>query len=233
MSKTIAYLRVSSNKQTVENQRNEINNYAVSNKIQIDEFIEVEISSRKSNDERLINILTEKLKKDDRLIVSELSRLGRSTAEVLSIIDNFIQTGITIVFIKQNLTVSNDTSDITSKVMLTLFSLFAELERDLISQRTKESLKSRKAKGVKLGHNKDFTKSKYDDFEQSIYEMREKYKMSFEKIVSMLDYDGTKGFKAQSMRTFFNRRYELDKTFNIYQKTAKYKKHLENSEKKV
>lgn len=230
--KTIAYLRVSTDKQTIENQRNEISNYATANKIVIDEFIEIEISSRKSADARLINEITSKLKKDDRLVVSELSRLGRSTSEVLSIIDNFMKQGITIVFIKQNLTVSNDSQDMTSKVMLTLFSLFAELERDLISKRTKEALASRKAKGATLGHNKDFLKSKYDEMEAEIYDLRENYKISFDKICLLLDKDKSKGFKAQSLRTWFNKRYILNKELDILQKTAKYKKHFDKIEKK-
>lgn len=229
--KTIAYLRVSTDKQTIENQRNEILNYSQKEKILIDEFIEIEISSRKSSDARLINELKTKLKKDDRLIVTELSRLGRSTVEVLSIIDNFVKDGITIVFIKQNLTISNNTEDLTSKIMITLFSLFAELERDLISKRTKEALASRKAKGAKLGHKKDFLKSKYDEHEQTIYNFREYNKLSFNSIVNLMDTDGKKGFKAQSLRTWFNKRYQLEKAFNTYQKTESYKKHLEDLEK--
>lgn len=162
-NKTIAYLRVSTDKQTVDNQRAEISNYATANKILIDEFIETEISSKKSTKDRRIDELILKLNKDDTLIVSELSRLGRSTQQVLEIIDIILKKGITIIFIKQNLKVSNDTNDITSKVMITLFSLFSELERDLISNRTKEALKSRKNKGQILGRKKDsLSKSKYD-----------------------------------------------------------------------
>ena len=166
------YIRVSTDKQTTENQKNEILNYAHSNKINIDEFISFEISSRKTRKDRGIDDLISKLKKDDILIVSELSRIGRSTVEVLSIIDEILKLDVTIHFIKQGLKVSNNSTDATSKVMITLFSLFAELERDLISNRTKEALQMRKGKGQILGRKKDsLSKSKYDKFANEILEL--------------------------------------------------------------
>lgn len=224
-NKTIAYIRVSTDKQTVENQRNEINNYAVKNKMVIDEFIEIEISSRKSARDRKIDEIFEKLKKGDTLVVSELSRLGRSTHEVLGIVDQLIKKEITIIFIKQNLTVSNDSQDITAKVMITLFSLFAELERDLISKRTSEGMKARKAKGQILGHKKEFLPSKYDDYEESIYQYRETNNLSYKKICSLLDPTTQLGFKAQSLRTWFLKRYDNNNELVIWQPTKEWKKH--------
>ncbi len=225
-NKTIAYIRVSTDKQTIENQRNEINNYAIKNKMVIDEFIEVEMSSRKSTRDRKIHETIDKLNKDDILIVSELSRLGRSTIEVLGTIDTLTKNGIKTIFIKQNLIVSNDTEDITSKIMITLFSLFAELERDLISKRTKEALALRKKQGAKLGNPKEFRASKYDDYEETIYQFRENAGLSFEKICLLLDPKKLFKFKAQSLRTWFIKRYIKDEMLNTYQKTKKYIKHL-------
>jgi DNA invertase Pin-like site-specific DNA recombinase len=90
--------------------------------------------------------LFEKLSTGDVLIVTELSRIGRSTIEVLSIVKELVQNGVDIVFIKQGLKINaSNNNDMVSKVMITMFSLFAELERDLISHRTKEALRSKKA----------------------------------------------------------------------------------------
>ena len=150
MGQTIAYLRVSTNQQDLKNQRYEVLNYAQKNGLQVDDFIEVEVSSRKSTGERMIDCLLGQLGAGDRVIVSELSRIGRSTVEVLNTIKNLTDLGVTLIAIKQNLTISGN-GDIQSKVMVTLFSLFSELERDLISERTKRALEAKKASGVILG----------------------------------------------------------------------------------
>ena len=97
----------------------------------------------------------------DTLIVTELSRLGRSTAEVIGLVNELIKKQVRVIVIKQNLDMKQH--DMTSKVMITLFSLFAELERDLISLRTKEALANKKAQGVRLGKPKGTVqKSKFD-----------------------------------------------------------------------
>ncbi len=93
----------------------------------------------------------EKLVDGDLLLVTELSRLGRSTGEVIDLIDELIQGGIQIVIIKQNLTLDKNKDDIQSLTMITLLSLFAQMERMMISRRTKEALAARKAQGVTLG----------------------------------------------------------------------------------
>jgi len=150
VGQTIAYLRVSTNQQDLKNQHYEVLNYAQKNSMQVDDFIEVEVSSRKSTGERKIDCLLSQLCAGDRVIVSELSRIGRSTVEVLNTIKKMTDLGVTIIAIKQNLTISGH-GDIQSKVMVTLFSLFSELERDLISERTKRALEAKKASGVILG----------------------------------------------------------------------------------
>ena len=148
--KTIAYVRVSKSTQDLENQRYEILEYAHRNKMTIDDFVEIEISSRKDRDQRRVDEVLNKLKVKDTLIVSELSRIGRSTGEVINIVDELIKRKVRLIAIKQNWTVEGE-NDMTTKVMKTVFSLLAELERDLISQRTKQALAAKKAAGEKLG----------------------------------------------------------------------------------
>lgn len=171
--KTIAYIRVSTDKQSVEMQKAEIERYAVANKIIIDNFIMLEMSSRKNTAERGIIKLIASFETGDMLICSELSRLGRSTQEVLKTIDALNEKGVKTILIKQSLVIdSANKKDMTTKIMVTLFSLFAELERDLISIRTKEALAGRKRAGVILGRKKgSLSKSKYDAHIDKIIEL--------------------------------------------------------------
>ena len=225
-NKTIAYIRVSTDKQTSENQRNEISRYAVDKKITIDKWFDFEISTRKSDEERGINTLLNELEKGDTLIVSELSRLGRSQTGVLNLIDKLIKMGVTTIPLKENITIRPDGNDITTEVLIMVFTMLAQMERSFVSMRTKEALASRKGKGI-LGHKQDFRKSKYDQYEDAIYSFKENANLSFEKICLLIDVNDNLGFKAQSLRTWFNKRYEKDALTETYQKTAKYKKHLE------
>jgi len=150
--KTIAYIRASTNKQDINNQRLEILEYARKHKLQIDEFLEITVSSRKTTKQRRIDELTQKLNPGDTLISTELSRLGRSTAEVIGLINQLLEKEVRVILIKQKLDI--DKQDMASKIIITLFSLFSELERDLISMRTKEALAAKKAQGIKLGKPK-------------------------------------------------------------------------------
>lgn len=151
--KAIGYIRVSTDEQDTRNQRHEILEYAHGKGIKVNEFIAVEISSRKSQAKRRIEELWGMLKTGDILIVSELSRIGRSTAEVINLVNDLVDRKVRFIAIKQNIDI-NGTKDTTSKVMVTMFSLFAELERDLISDRTRHALAARKAAGVVLGRPK-------------------------------------------------------------------------------
>lgn len=146
-----AYIRVSSDKQTVENQRYEIQNFAKQNNIVIDRWIEETISGTKSVEKRKLGKLLKKMNKDDRLICSELSRLGRSLLMIMSILNECMNREIQIWTIKDNYRLGDD---ISSKVLAFAFSLSAEIERNLISQRTKEALKRKVAEGVILGRPK-------------------------------------------------------------------------------
>lgn len=171
MSKTVAYLRTSTDKQDLRNQRLEILEYAHSKQFHVDEFVEITISSRKDSRQRRIEELLGKLVAGDTLVVTELSRLGRSTGEVITLVNQLVAHGIRVVILKQNLDLHHN-QDMTSKVMITLFSLFAELERDLISLRTKEALAAKKAQGVTLGKPRGTVQaSRYDSQREKIVEM--------------------------------------------------------------
>lgn len=159
--KTIAYIRASTDRQDIDNQKLEILEYARKHSLKVDDFIEVTVSSRRSAKQRRIEELMERLPNSGTLIATELSRLGRSTAEVISLINQLLEKGIRIILTKQGLDVNKQ--DMASKIIITLFSLFAELERDLISLRTKEALAAKKAKGMVLGKPKGtIQKSIYD-----------------------------------------------------------------------
>jgi len=151
MTKIFAYLRASTDKQDLDQQRLQVLDYARTNQLQIADFIAITISSRKSAKERRIDELRERLSVGDTLIVTELSRLGRSTGQIISLIDDLLQQGIRVIVIKQQLILDRNQSDLQSLTMVTLLSLFAEMERMMISQRTKEALATKKAQGIKLG----------------------------------------------------------------------------------
>ncbi|MGA1842275.1 MAG: recombinase family protein [bacterium] len=126
--------------------------YARKKDIKAGEFIEITISSRKDGKQRRIHELIEKLKDFKRLIVTELRRLGRSTAEIIFLINELINQNIRVIVVKQNLDI--DKHDMNSKIVVTLLSLFVELERDLVSLRTKEALASKKSRVIRLGKPK-------------------------------------------------------------------------------
>jgi len=173
MSKTIAYTRVSTDGQDLKNQKLEILEYADRHHFQITEWMEIKISSMKSRKERLIDLLLEKLDPEDCLIVAELSRLGRSVGQIITIMDELIKKQVRVIFIKQNMII-NGKSDIQSKTMITLFGLFAEIERDLISERTKAGLAKARAEGKLLGRPKGLGKSTLDGKEDEIMELLKK-----------------------------------------------------------
>lgn len=144
----IAYIRVSSDKSTVENQRFEIINYCKMNNIIIDEWIEEVVTGTKSPDKRKLGDLLKSVNDGDLIICSELSRLGRNLFMIMDILSYCMERGVTVQTIKDNFTLKDD---IQTKVLSFAFGLSAEIERNLISQRTKEALALRKQNGVKLG----------------------------------------------------------------------------------
>ena len=144
----IGYIRVSSNKQTCEHQHYEIEQFAHLNNIVVDRWVEETISSRKALNKRQLGQLLDDLQPNDILIAAEISRLGRSLLEVMRILENCLNKNCQVWTIKENYRLGND---IQSKVMAFAFGLSAEIERNLISQRTKASLENVKSKGKRLG----------------------------------------------------------------------------------
>ncbi len=145
------YIRVSSDKQTVENQRFEINRFAEEQDIHIDGWIEETISGTKNYDKRELGKLLNKVTKGDLIICAELSRLGRNLFMIMEILNICMTKECNVWTIKDNYRLGDD---IQSKVLAFAFGLSAEIERNLISQRTKEALARKKAEGVVLGRPK-------------------------------------------------------------------------------
>ncbi|PPK62822.1 DNA invertase Pin-like site-specific DNA recombinase [Malaciobacter marinus] len=151
MAKTIGYIRVSTDQQDLQNQQHSILNYANKNALGKVEFIEVKMSSRKKDEDRKIDELFETLQAGDHLIVSELSRIGRSVVNVVTIVNQLIALGVNLHILKEQLFIKPNEQNPFTDFQINIFSAFAQLERDLISKRTKEALQARKAKGIKLG----------------------------------------------------------------------------------
>lgn len=178
------YIRVSTDKQTVENQRYEINQFCERNSIVVDKWIEETISGSKDVDDRKLGKLLKKMKKDDTLICSELSRLGRNLLMIMGILNECMNRDIKVWTIKDNYRLG---SDINSKVLAFAFGLSAEIERNLISQRTKEALARKKAEGVILGRPKGSksVKTKLSGHEKQILDLLER-KVSYSAIARIL-----------------------------------------------
>lgn len=153
-----AYIRVSTDKQTTENQRYEINKYCSQNNIYVDKWVEETISATKDLNKRKLGTLIKHLHSEDTLIASELSRLGRKLLEVMAILNHCLNTGARVWTIKDHFKLD---TGIQSKVLAFAFGLAAEIERNLISQRTKEALEARKAAGVVLGRPRGRKSTKY------------------------------------------------------------------------
>lgn len=165
------YTRVSTELQNTENQKHEIQTFAKSQKIKVDKWVNEVISSRKSLKERQLGKLLKHLKKGDILIASELSRLGRNLLEVMGILQNCLEKDCQVWTLKENYKLG---ADIQSKVLAFAFSLAAEIERQLISQRTKESLKRIKDEGKHLGRPFEFNYNKLDAKKDKIKELLNK-----------------------------------------------------------
>ncbi len=168
------YIRVSKTDQSIESQKSVISRYIVERKWVIDQWIEVEVSSRKSVEKRKITELLDAVSIGDIIIVSELSRIGRSIKEVFQIIESLIkEKKCRLILVKQGLDLDpTNQNDMTNKILLTIFSMMAELERDFISERTKEGLRARKEKGIVLGKPKGvIQKSIYDENKKQIEDL--------------------------------------------------------------
>jgi DNA invertase Pin-like site-specific DNA recombinase len=184
MERTVAYLRVSTIDQNTEKNKKEILLFTNEQKFGNVEFVEETVSGKKSWKEREIKNLIDNLNERDRLIVSELSRLGRSMLEIMEILAIAKEKGIHIYALKGNWELDGT---VQSNVLAMAFAMAAEIEHDLISSRTKEALQARKAAGVKLGRPKGPGKSKLDPFR--------------EEIVALLKNGSTKTYLAKKYNT--------------------------------
>jgi DNA invertase Pin-like site-specific DNA recombinase len=166
--RTVSYLRVSTADQNTEKFQADVLKFANERNFGQVVFTEEKVSGKKGWKERKLGPLVDSLQAGDRLIVPELTRLGRSTIEVLDILAVTKAKGVAVYSVKEGLELNGDSMQ--SKVMSTMLALFAELERDFISMRTTEALKARKAAGVKLGRKPGPGKSKLDPHREDIIE---------------------------------------------------------------
>lgn len=145
------YIRVSTDRQTVKNQQFEISNFCTKKELSVSHWIKETISGTKAVSDRKLGCLLKKMEKGDILVCSELSRLGRNLLMIMSVLNECMNRDIQVWTIKDNYRLGND---ISSKVLAFAFGLSAEIERNLISQRTKEALARRKAEGKHIGRPK-------------------------------------------------------------------------------
>ena len=148
--KTVAYVRVSTATQDMTHQRLAILEFARTERMVVDEVLEIQASAQRSLTVRRIDVLLSRLEPGDTLIVSELSRLGRSVGEIITIVDRLVRQQVRVFALKESLRLTGG-HDLQSRVMVTLFGLFAEVERELLSLRTKEALAAARRAGKRLG----------------------------------------------------------------------------------
>jgi DNA invertase Pin-like site-specific DNA recombinase len=184
MGRTIGYLRVSTTEQDLEKNKANILKLANEKMLGNVTWVEEKISGVKDWKKRKLGEEFNKLKKGDTIVVSELSRLGRSTLQILEIMKMAKENGIAVHAVKGAWTLNGS---MESKIVLTMLAMIAEIERDLISERTKEGLRARKAAGVVLGRPKGPGKSRLDDFK--------------DEIIALLKNGSTKTFIARKYKT--------------------------------
>ena len=165
---TIAYCRVSTDEQSCESQRLGILEYAQQHKISIDKFIEISISSMKSLEARRIVETIASLKQGDILIVAELTRLARSLGQIIQIIKEVTDRKARFISVKENLDIVDGKQNIQSKLVITMFGILAEVERDLISLRVTEGMRRAKLTGKMAGRPKGSYHSKLDNHKDEI-----------------------------------------------------------------
>lgn len=165
------YLRVSTLEQNTEKNKLEVLKFANDKKLGSVEFVEEQISGKSNFKNRKLGTLLDKMNDGDVLIVPELSRIARSITQIFEVIEIVKEKNIVLYSLKENFC-SSDKS-ITSTVATTIFALVAQIERDLISLRTKEAMQAKKAQGLKLGRPKGKGKSKLDKYKDEILKLVE------------------------------------------------------------
>lgn len=198
MGRTIGYLRVSTADQDLDKNRADILALANEKKLGNVDWVEEKVSGVKDWRKRRLGEVFGTLKKGDVVIVSELSRLGRSTLQILEIMKEAKERGIAVHAVKGAWSLNGS---MESKIVLTMLAMIAEIERDLISERTKEGLRARKEAGVRLGRPKGPGKSKLDQHQ--------------DEIIALLRNGSTKTFVAKKYKTSIPNLYNWLKTKNI------------------
>ena len=168
---TYSYLRVSTLEQNTEKNKSEILKFANDKKLGNVEFIEENISGKSNFKNRRLGILLDDMQHGDILIVPELSRIARSISQIFEVIEITKQKKITLYSLKENF--CNNDKSLQSTIATTIFALVAQIERDLISLRTKEALQAKKQQGIKLGRPKGKGKSKLDEYKEEILRLVE------------------------------------------------------------
>ncbi|GMB96755.1 recombinase family protein [Helicobacter sp. NHP22-001] len=173
-SKVFAYVRVSKDTQEQLGQRHDIETYAKKEGLVIDRWIEVEMSSKKSQELRRIDELKAELRKGDLLLVAELTRLGRSMVEVMNLVEHFNQSEVSVCFVRQP--ELNTYKSAIGGLLIAIYGYIAQAEREMISQRTKSALAAKKAEGKHLGRQKGTLNKHHplDPFKDTIRLYREK-----------------------------------------------------------
>lgn len=202
------YIRVSSDKQTVENQRFEIREFCKRQNLVVDDWIEETISGTKNYSKRELGRLLKKVGRNDIIVCSELSRLGRNLFMIMEILNICMTKECKVWTIKDNYRLGED---IQSKVLAFAFGLSAEIERELISQRTKEALARKKAEGVRLGRPKGSGgkyATKLYGKEDEIMEFRSKG-LSFKEIAERLHVN------RDTVRCYYHKYIEDGRTLSV------------------
>lgn len=186
----VAYLRISTEKQHLRNQQEEILRFASLRDMTIDRWLTEIVSGRKNGHERKLGALLRRMKRGDTLIVTELSRLSRTLTEIMSIMGHCLERGIVLYSTKDGYAFDNS---INSKVLCFAFGLVAEIERNLISMRTREALAARRADGVVLGRRKGSCVK-----QQILLEQREDVKKMLRKGYSLAEICRTFGVSPKT-----------------------------------
>ena len=210
-SMVIGYIRVSTESQSVQNQKHKILEFAQQRKMIVDEFVEIEISSKKSQKDRLLDELFEKLSQGDVLICTELSRLGRNMLEILNLIEKFNNHQIKLIFTNQP-ELSTNQNESLSRLLLAIYGYFAQTEREIISERTKQGLSAARVSGKILGRpkgakNKERVLDPYKDEIKKYLEMS----LSQTSILKIVNSQLTKPISLTSLRYFIENDKVLSK----------------------
>lgn len=210
------YVRVSTDKQSTENQRFEIANYAKENGLRIEQWVDETISGTVQAANRLLGRLLKQIGEGDTLIISELSRLGRNLMEIMSILHQCMQQNILVLTVKERYELGNN---INSKILAFAFSLSAEIERSLISQRTREALARKKEEGLPIGRPKGRRNNQL-----KLVKKKDEIQQMIDENVSMNEIAEKMNVSRQTLRDF------LKEYFPNWRKERYFRKPVEEEE---